>query len=217
MSNWFEKVRKKTDPILDAIKEHSFIIELMKGALSIDVFQFYINQDALYLSEYKKHLAAVGVKCTDVNETQFFLNSATGIIHVENALHENFLNGESFDQEPSPACELYTCYLTRIINNQSLEEGLAAILPCFTIYKEVGDYILEHQTNKENNPYQDWINTYGGAEFEASVNNAVEIVNKHAQTASVDVLQKMELVFEKASKLEWMFWDSAYHKEQWKL
>ena len=217
MSNWFKTVRKKTDVTIEAIKKHAFIIELMNGTLAKDVFQFYINQDALYLSEYKNHLAMIGVKCLDVNDTQFFLNSATGIIDVENALHQTFIKELSFNKEPSPTCELYTSYLSRIINNLSLEEGLAAILPCFTIYKEIGDYILSHQTNKDNNPYQDWINTYGGEDFENSVNMAVEIVNKYAQTASIEVLQKMELAFEKASKLEWMFWDSAYNKEQWKI
>jgi thiaminase/transcriptional activator TenA len=27
----------------------------------------------------------------------------------------------------------------------------------------------------------------------------------------------MELAFEKTSKLEWMFWESAYKKEEWKI
>ena len=217
MSNWFEKSRLKTDSILEAIKKHPFIIELMNGTLPKDIFQFYINQDALYLAEYKKILATAGIKCPNVNDTQFFLNAATGIINVENALHQTFIKDEPFNNEPSPTCELYTSYLFRIVNNHSLEEGLAAILPCFTIYKEIGDYILEHQTNKDNNPYQDWINTYGGESFEKSVNQAIAITNKYALTASEDKLKGMELAFEKASKLEWMFWDSAYNKEKWKI
>lgn len=217
MSNWFEKVRKKTDSTLVSIKEHPFIIELMNGTLPNDIFQFYINQDALYLAEYKKTLALLGVKCTAMEETQFYLNSATGIIDVENALHQTFIKEMPFNDEPSPTCELYNSYLARIVNNKSLEEGLAAVLPCFTIYKEIGDYILENQTNKGNNPYQDWINTYGGEAFEASTNTAIEITNKHAVAVSEEGQQKMELAFEKASKLEWMFWDSAYNKEQWKI
>lgn len=217
MHNWFKKTRKQTDNILDEIKKHPFIIDLMNGSLSKDIFEFYIQQDALYLSEYKKILAYVGIKCTNVNDTQFFLDAATGIINVENALHQIFLKEKTLSKEPSPTCELYTSYLHRIVNNHSLEEGLAAILPCFTIYKEIGDYILENQSNKENNPYQDWINTYGGEEFEASVNKAITITNKFAENASPEVLLKMEVTFEKASKLEWMFWNSAYKKEQWKI
>jgi thiaminase/transcriptional activator TenA len=217
MSNWFNTVREKTDFILEEIKAHAFITELMDGTLPKDIFQFYINQDSLYLSEYKKVLALLGVRCADVNDTQFFLSSATGIISVEDELHQMFLNNDQFINAPSPSCELYTSYLARIVNNQTLEEGLAAVLPCFTIYKEIGDYILAHQTNKGNNPYQDWINTYGGADFENSVNTAVEITNKYAQNASGEAVKNMELAFEKSSKLEWMFWDSAYNKEGWKI
>ena len=56
-----------------------------------------------------------------------------------------------------------------------------------------------------------------GQGFENSVNKAIAITNKFAKTASTETLYKMELAFEKASKLEWMFWDSAYNKEQWKI
>ncbi|NQX86392.1 MAG: thiaminase II [Flavobacteriaceae bacterium] len=217
MPNWYKKINNQTDYILQKIKEHPFIIELMDGTLEKDIFHFYINQDALYLSEYKKVLSITGVRCSDEADTHFFLDAATGIIHVENALHNLFIKQDIFNAKPSPTCELYISYLSRIVNTHSVEESLAAILPCFTIYKQVGDYILEHQTNKTDNPYQNWINTYGGEDFAKSVQRAIEITNKHAQTASSGILTKMEMAFEKASKLEWMFWDSAYNKESWKL
>ena len=217
MQDWYQLARGKTDHILEAIKEQPFITELMNGTLPSDVFQFYINQDAMYLAEYKKVLATVGIKCEHVDDTQFFLDSATGIINVENALHQIFLKDNQLAHEPSPTCELYTSYLSRIVTNHSLEEALAAVLPCFTIYKEIGDYIQENQTNKDDNTYQSWIDTYGGEAFAASVSQAIAITNTYAANASNDVLQKMEEAFVKASKLEWMFWDSAYNKEAWKI
>ena len=217
MQSWFKEVKKETEPIIKAIKEHPFITELINGSLPIDVFQFYINQDALYLSEYKKTLALIATKCTNSNHTQFFLDASTGIIGVENALHHVFLKDDVFNNTVSPTCELYTSYLSRIVNQHSLPEGLAAILPCFTIYKEIGDYILKHQTNKTDNPYQNWINTYGGEDFALSVKNAIKITDVHAQTASKQTLQNMGSIFKKASQLEWMFWDSAYTKDLWKF
>ena len=45
----------------------------------------------------------------------------------------------------------------------------------------------------------------------------MEITNRFAQNASDERLKEMELAFEKTSKLEWMFWDSAYKKEEWKI
>ncbi|MEM0992749.1 MAG: thiaminase II [Bacteroidota bacterium] len=217
MSNWFEQIRAKTDFVLEAIKAHPFITELMDGSLSKDVFHFYIYQDAHYLFEYKKVLALLGVKCDNTEDAQFFFGSAMETISVENALHETYLQRSTLEGAPSPTCELYTSYLARIVGNHSLEEGLAAVLPCFTIYQEIGDYILAHQTNKKDNPYQDWINTYGGEDFANSVKKAVAINNKYAANAPAAVISKMELAFEKSSKLEWMFWDSAYQQEQWKI
>jgi len=217
MSNWYDEVRGKTESVFQKIIKHDFVLDLMKGTLSKDVFGFYVNQDTLYLSEYTKVLAQVGVKCHQSDETQFYLESATGIIEVEKALHQLFLKEEYLNPTPSPTCELYNSYLARIVSNHSVEVGLAAVLPCFSIYKEVGDYILANQLNKENNIYQEWIDTYAGEEFATSVAKAIAITNKYASSASKENLALMEEVFIKTSKLEWMFWDSAYKQEAWKI
>ncbi len=217
MQKWFTVVRENTEHILQAIKEQPFITELINGRLPNDVFQFYINQDSLYLENYKKVLVAVGLKCRHSDDMQFFLNSATGIIEVENHLHQVFLKDVQLNKEPSPSCELYVSYLTKMSTFYSLEEGLAAILPCFTIYKEIGDYILANQNKTTLNPFQNWINMYGGEDFAISVEQAINIVNKYASRATAETIERMNLAFEKSSKLEFMFWDSAYNKEQWKI
>ena len=217
MNNWYDEVRKKTEPIFQEIIKHDFVLDLMNGTLSKDIFGFYVNQDTLYLSQYTKVLAQVGVKCYQTEETQFYLESATGIIEVEKALHQLFLKEAYLNPEPSPTCELYNSYLARIVNNYSVEVGLASVLPCFSIYKEVGDYILANQLNKENNIYQEWIDTYAGEEFATSVAKAIEITNKYANGASIENLKLMEEVFIKTSKLEFMFWDSAYKQEAWTI
>jgi len=217
MNNWYDEVRAKTESIFQEIVNHGFIKELSEGTLAKDVFGFYVNQDTLYLSEYTNALSQVAIKCHDIDDRQFYLESATGILEIEKALHKVFLEAQYKNETPSPTCELYNSYLSRIINNHSVEIGLAAVLPCFTIYKEVGDYIVANQSNKQNNIYQEWIETYAGEDFSAAVAQAIEITNKYAQTASLKSLKLMEEVFIKTSKLEWMFWDSAYKQEEWKI
>lgn len=217
MQNWYTEIRKETEYIFEAIVTHNFVKELMEAQLNIDTFGFYVNQDSLYLSEYKKALVTVGTKCHKAEDTQFFYESATGIIEVEDALHKIFLDAKYKSDTPSPTCELYNSYLARIVHNESVEIGAAAVLPCFTIYKEVGDFILANQTNKESNPYQAWIDTYASEEFANAVEQAIDIVNSYAKTASPQTLAKMREVFLKTSKLEWMFWDSAYKREAWKI
>jgi len=217
MENWYEQTRKKTEYIYDAIIKHDFVVDLMQSTLDKDIFGFYVNQDSLYLGEYKKSLVTVGTQCHRPEETQFFYESATGIILVEDALHKEFLEPKYKNPTPSPTCELYNSYLARIVNHESVEVAIAAVLPCFTIYKEVGDYILNTQTNKTSNSYQAWIETYASDEFSEAVEKIIAIANHYAVTASADTLAKMEEVFIKTSKLEYMFWDSAYNQEEWKL
>jgi thiaminase/transcriptional activator TenA len=215
MRNWYETHRAKTETIFQRIVTHDFVTNLMNATLDKDIFGFYVNQDSLYLSEYKKALVAVGSKCHKPEDTQFFYESATGIIAVEDALHKEFLEEKYANPEPSPTCELYNSYLARIVHNASVEVGAAAVLPCFTIYKEVGDYILANQLNKDSNPYQKWIDTYASEEFALAVKQAIDIVENYAQSASPESLKQMEEVFIKTSQLEWMFWDSAYRQEAW--
>ena len=76
---------------------------------------------------------------------------------------------------------------------------------------------MANQNNSIANPYQNWIDTYGGEEFSKSVAQAIEITNKYASKTTEETLDKMNLAFEKSSKLEFIFWDSAYKKEQWKI
>ncbi|MDH5465752.1 MAG: thiaminase II, partial [Thiovulaceae bacterium] len=206
-----------TEHIFQAIVSHNFVTGLTQASLDKDTFGFYVNQDSLYLSEYKKALVAVGSKCHRHVDTQFFYEAATGIIEVEDALHKLFLQEQYKNPEPSPTCELYNSYLARIVHNESVEVGVAAVLPCFTIYKEVGDFILDTQENKGSNPYQAWIDTYASDEFALAVKQAIEIVDRYALTASPESLAKMEAVFIKTSQLEWMFWDSAFKQEAWKI
>jgi len=109
---------------------------------------------------------------------------------------------------------LYTSYLHKQLANAPVEVVLAAVLPCFRIYKEVGDHILKHQT-KGNNPYQSWIDTYGGEEFERSVTMAITVCDEIASQHTDARQQEMMEAYLVCSRLEWMFWESAYRQEEW--
>ena len=66
-----------------------------------------------------------------------------------------------------------------------------------------------------NNPYQAWIDTYAGEEFHTAVRNVIATVDKVAARCDADTLEKMHAAYTMGAKLEWLFWDSAYHQRQW--
>lgn len=215
---WSENAWNEIQPIYKRIENLPFIKELMNGTLERKKFIFYIQQDALYLSDYGKVLAGIASKLDDPKQIEAFIYFTSDSIAVENALHESYF-GEIDKKgrvEPSPSCLLYTSYLLRQLSNAPVEVIAAAVLPCFWIYKEVGDYILANQ-DKENNPFQSWIDTYGGEEFEKSVNLAISICNQLADNCTEQQRKAMTEAFVMCSKMEWLFWDSAYREERWSI
>ncbi len=103
-----------------------------------------------------------------------------------------------------------TCWLAY---NAPYEVSVAALLPCFWIYGEVGKHLL--QIARPDNPYQTWIDTYADEAFAEGVRNVIEICDRLAETATPAVRAEMLEAFVRAAKLEWMFWDSAWRRETW--
>lgn len=213
---WSETAWKSIEPIYNEITRLPFIKELMDGTLPYEKFSFYLQQDALYLSDYGKVLTGIASKLKKAEHVTSFIHFAGDSITVENELHKSFVKEINLDANPSPSCLLYTSYLLRLLGNAPLEVICAGVLPCFWIYNEIGKYILANQAEGDNQ-YQNWINTYEGDEFSKSVIEAIAICDELAEACTPEQQKAMTEAFVICSKFEWMFWESAYNMEQWKI
>ena len=212
---WSEEAWRASAPVYEAILHLPFIKELMSGDLPQEKFHFYLQQDALYLAEYGKILAGIAGKLDQKDWREAFLKFASDTVSVEQDLHQLYLKEDkNKETEATPTCTLYTGHLYQQLAGASIEEALAAVLPCFWVYKKVGDHILAHQ-NQTNNPYQAWINTYGGEDFALAVNKAIAICDEAAVDTTTARRKQMTRAFGLAFKMEWMFWNSAWNLEQW--
>lgn len=212
---WSTKAWDSVQPLLKDIYEHDFLKQLQAGTLDKSRFHFYIQQDGYYLSDYGKTLAGIGTKLPEVKHRADFMGFAQNTIGVEQALHGTYRAelGDFPTPVKSPTCELYTSYLAKVLQFEPIEVALAAVLPCFWIYKAVGDHLLAQPQVTTDNPYQAWINTYSGEDFAKSVATAIEITDFYAGQSPYQ--KEMMAAFQKASQLEWLFWDSAFQKEEW--
>lgn len=203
-------------PIYAAIVNHPFNRELADGSLPRPVFAFYMQQDALYLADFGRALAIMAGRSPTPQRMLDFVRFAEGAVVVERALHESYFRlfniGEPTSLK-SPSCFAYTNYLIATVATRSYEEGMAALLPCFWIYREVGTHI--HRCTAPQNPYQKWIDTYASQEFGRLVEQAMACVEETAQEASERARRLMTDAFVTSTRLEWMFWDSAYRMEAW--
>ena len=210
---------QRTEALRRAIHELPFNRELAAGTLPRAAFQHYIIQDALYLGAYARALAAAAVKATDTSAQEFFAEPSKTALVVERALHATYLGQFGIDlaeadaAEPSPTCLGYTSFLIATAQTGSYAELVAAILPCFWIYWDVGTAVAARSA--PGNFYQPWIDTYSDPAFGAAVEQAKVLVDTAAREVSRSQLESMHRGFRRSTQFEWMFWDAAYRLEGW--
>lgn len=213
---WSNTAWHEALPVYNSITAMPFIKELAAGTLDIEKFKYYMQQDAHYLEYFARTLSVIAAKVQDVNAMLDFVRFAEGAIVVERALHDGYFKQyEVGERAPvSPTCHHYIHFMQSTAYAADVAVAMAAVLPCFWIYKKVGDHILEHQTAHENQ-YANWIATYAGEEFGSIVNKAIALCDAAANTATAAQQEAMTAAFVTASRLEFAFWDSAYKLEKW--
>ena len=148
------------DDIYLKIINCDFNKELAKGTLNKKSFEVYMQQDSLYLIDFAKSLAITATKSQNIKHFSQLLHLADGALIAERELHNYYFkefNIQSISVKNN-ACLAYTNFLLASAYADSYEESLAALLPCFYIYREVGNSIKKQASSK--NPYSMWINTY---------------------------------------------------------
>ncbi len=203
----------------EAIFSLPFVQEVGAGALDESRFAYFIEQDVLYLDEFARVLAA-GAGWADTAETrQMFLEHASTVYAVEQALHSTVGTKLGLDletvreQEHKPVTAAYTNHLHRAANTGPLGGLVAAVLPCYWVYQRVGERLAASPPGHEL--YATWIASYASEEFAASVNAQLELIDRLAAQANAAQIEQMKSWFRASLRYEWMFWDQAYQRLRW--
>lgn len=206
---------QSTEPIYKSILEHPFNTELAAGTLTPDKFAYYVQQDELYIKAYARALTLLAAKAPSSEMANELLSYSKDGILIEHMLHDHFFKTFHIEQtaEPQPACFSYSNFLLATTAVEPFDIGLAALLPCFWIYRQVGHFIAK--TSVADNPYQLWIDTYTDIEYDKVVDRVIDMTNAVADKASDSIKAKMATVFVYSTRLEYNFWDAAYHLDTW--
>lgn len=214
--NWSTNAWEQIQPIYNNILKMPFIAELMDGTLPLEKFQFYMAQDSHYLEHFGRSLSIIASRIQDITDTLAFIQFAEGAIVVESALHESYFKEFNLTSKGimQPTCHHYVHTLKSTATLANIEVAVAAVLPCFWIYREVGTFIYENQKSSDN-PYKKWINTYAGDDFDVLAKQALEITNRLASNCTKAQQNLMTDTFMTSSHLEFQFWDAAYNLKTW--
>ena len=205
--------------IYSAILAHPFLSGLTDGTLPEESFAFYVIQDALYLRDYARALAAVGSRAPTAGAMRMFAAHAADAIAAELELHGALLDelgishGMLQRAEQAPTNLAYTSYLLATVRGGSYAEGVGAVLPCYWIYAAVGKQLLA--TGSPDPRYQRWIATYGGDEYAAVVADVIAELDRVSHGLSDDERARVRSHFRTTSRYEWMFWQMGWVRESW--
>ena len=207
------------EPIYAAILRHPFVRGLRDGSLARESFQFYAVQDALYLREFARALSIAAARSPEDEWIIMFNEHAAGALKVERALHESFFQEWGLSQQVVAATPLaptnlaYTSYLLAVAHAAPFHEAIAALLPCYWIYWEVGKEL--ERAGSPDPLYARWIGTYASTEFGSlvrAVRDATDATAARLQPVERDAMRRHFIV---TSRYEWMFWEMGYRRESW--
>lgn len=215
-----DKLRRQADSIWRAIHAHPFLDELHAGTLPMDRFTYFILQDYLYLLDFAQVLCLGGAKSPNLNTLEIFTRHALIAVEVERDFHATFGRSLGFSQRQldaapkAPITEAYTRHLQAVARGGSLGEIVAAVLPCYWIYGEVGKRLYK---NRPRSPkiYREWIETYASEGYWKPVREQIRLVNVLGASAKSDEKKLMRAHFLLSSRYEFLFWDQAYRLEEW--
>jgi len=207
------------EPIYTEILAHPFVRGLTDGTLSREAFSFYVVQDALYLREFARALSVAAARAPADDWIIMFNEHAANALRVERALHEGFF--QEFGLTPAavaatplaPVNQAYTSYLLAVAYGAPFHENVAALLPCYWIYWEVGKAL--EQAGSPEPLYRRWIATYAAEEFGAVVRAVLAVVDAVAARLGPTEREAMRRHAVTTARYEWMFWDMGHRRERW--
>lgn len=214
-----ERAWERALPVYEAILEHPFLTGLTDGTLPRDRFVFYLVQDAAYLRDFARALEVVADEAPREEWAALLRTHARETLAEEERMQDDILRRygvsarEQRETPRAPDAFAYTRFLLATVHEGSFGEGMAALLPCYWIYWEVGRELARRGSPEPG--YQRWIDAYSSEAYGETVRQVIAIVDESAAAASAEERARMGEAFAVGSRYEWMFWNAAWELQAW--
>ncbi|SDM09869.1 hydroxymethylpyrimidine/phosphomethylpyrimidine kinase [Corynebacterium mycetoides] len=187
-----------------------FVQDLRDGTLARDDFDFYLAQDAHYLGDYSRALSSLSAKAPTADDQVWWAHTAQQAIVAEQELHRTWFRDHGTDAESSPTSPVTLGYVSFLKAQVALEDypvGVAAVLPCFWLYAEVGLYLAG--SNSPEHAYRAWLDTYSGDEYVNEARGAIARAEEALAAATQAQRRQAADAFMHACYYERDFFDQA--------
>ena len=206
-----EVLRAETGAYLEAIHGLEFIRDLAAGSLPEKQFGYYLAQDATYLNGYSRVLARASALAPTEAAQLFWARSAQQCLEVESELHRSWLSTRTVEPVLGPVTKSYVDHLLAASVSASYAVLVAAVLPCFWLYAEVGQALHAQflaAGAPADHPYAEWLRTYADEDFAQATREAIALADEAGRRGSEDERAAMVVAFNQSCQLEVDFFDA---------
>ncbi len=211
-----DRLRKAADPVWKKCLEHPFVRGIGDGTLDVEKFRYFMLQDYLYLFDYAKVFALGVVKARDPELMRTFAKNVDAILGGEMTIHRAYMKRLGISEEQAlsavPALDnlSYTRYMLSVAEQGTPLEIVGAILACSWSYAEIGQALAKNPGASDHPFYGEWIRGYAGADYAATNNALLELMERLAGEASPEQIGYLTDIFVTCSRYELGFWDMAW-------
>ncbi len=201
--------------VRQACDDLPFVRGLADGTLPVEQFEAYLQQDALYLAQYARVLARASQLAPHGPAQVFYARGAARCLEVEVRLHEARLHGPRVQgaggvpARPSRATTAYVDHLLAVAGTGSYAELVAAVLPCYVLYADIGARVLARAGDLAAHPYGDWVATYGDPQFAAAAVTATALADEAAREVGGATRARMLAAYATSCAHELAFFDQV--------
>jgi thiaminase/transcriptional activator TenA len=219
-SRFTAEMRERTVAIWRAIHAHPFVRGIGDGTLSPDRFQFYLEQDYVYLIDFSRVIALAAARAETVEEMRQFSTLLDVTLSREMELHRRTCAAFGLDAtrlertEPGLVTAAYTSGLLRVCYEGRLSDIVAVLLPCAAGYVEIASGLREHGLPPAGH-YRDWIETYSAPEMSALAEWLTRHMDGKAPASTPADRDRWLALYRTSARLELLFFDMSWEKSPW--
>lgn len=214
-----DELREATRNSWEQSLNHPFVKGIANGDLPLETFKNYILQDIYYLKHYAKAHALAAAQTDDFTLTAMLAEKARSTAEAELEIHEehaeilHITDEEMQNFKPAPTAYSYTSHLYRATQTGRLAHSIAAMLPCYWLYADIG--VKYKDARPEEQLYINWLEMYASDWFQDATVEMIDLLDALVENETEAEKEKIKEQFIIAKEFELAFWEMSYTHEKW--
>jgi len=210
-----DRLEKAADSVWQAMLAHPFLKGLADGSLPRETFDFWAQQDYVFVREARRFFAVLLAKAPE--SIQPAMTQTLTALENELKLFQDYAReqGFSLDVTPTPVCHAYICFLLASAYGEEFPGAFTVLYGAEKAYLD--SWLSVKNQVKGMTPYQRFIDNWTSPGFQDYVRWLGENVNRFAERRPEGELHHFEGLYTLTARYEYLFWEMVYRKQTWPL